>query len=80
MRMFKVIRNQDESGISGTGHVIDGVVFDDGTTVIKWLSDRSSIAIYKTFEDFKFLHIDSHPTNDTEIVFYDMKKFKEAAE
>lgn len=69
MRTFKIIRNNDESGISGTGHVIDGVIFASGKTVIEWLSDTSSIAIYNSFEEFKFIHIDSHPSNDTEIIF-----------
>ena len=68
MRIFKVIRKQDESGISGTGHVIDGVVFDDGTTVIKWRSEFSSIAIYRSYLEFKHLHIDCHPSNETEFI------------
>jgi len=65
MKYFKVSRLFDESGVSGIGHVIDGVIFDDGTTVIKWLTESSSIAIYKSFEDFKKIHIDSHPKNET---------------
>lgn len=71
MKTFKIIRNNDESGISGTGHVIDGVIFDNGKTVIQWRSSTPSIAIYETFEDFKFLHIDSHPGNNTEIIMSD---------
>ncbi|GAI52637.1 unnamed protein product, partial [marine sediment metagenome] len=48
MKYFKVSRQFDEGGISGTGHIIDGIIFDDGTTVIKWLTELSSIAIYKS--------------------------------
>ncbi len=77
LKLFRVVRVHDESGISGTGHVIDGVVFDDGTTVIKWLTDKSSIAIYESYEDFKFLHIDSHPDNKTEVMFYEIKDVME---
>lgn len=65
MKYFKISRKADESGVSGIGHVIDGVVFNDGTTVIKWLTEMSSIAIYKSFEEFKAIHIDSHPQNET---------------
>jgi len=65
MKYFKVSRKFDESGVSGIGHVIDGVIFNDGTTVIKWLTEMSSISIYKTFEEFKAIHIDSHPKNET---------------
>lgn len=71
IRRFKVIRPIDITGISGTGHVIDGVVFDDGTTVIKWLTNYSSISIFKTFKDFKHIHIDVHPENKSEIIFLD---------
>ncbi len=69
MKTFKIIRNEDVSGVSGIGHVIDGVVFEDGTTVIQWLRKWKSIAIYKSFEEFKAVHIDSHPENKTEIIF-----------
>ena len=65
MRYFKISRKFDESGVSGTGHIIDGVVFNDGTTVIQWLTEMTSIAIYKSFEEFKAIHIDSHPLNET---------------
>lgn len=65
MKFFKVTRGFDETDVSGIGHVIDGAIFGDGTVVIKWLTDRSSIAIYKNFEDFKAIHIDSHPLNET---------------
>ena len=63
-----MVRNGDESGVSGIGKVIDGIVFPDGTTIIKWcVEDKpNSVAIYQTFEDFKLIHVDSHPTNGTE--------------
>ena len=74
MRMFYIIRVNDESNISGTGKVLNGVVFPDGQCVIRWCSSnknaKSSTAIYDSFEDFKFLHIDSHPTNETKIVWH----------
>ena len=72
MKIFRVDRIHDESNVSGTGHVINGVVFDDGTTVINWRTDTSSIAIYNSFEDFKKIHIDSHPTNETIVKIIDI--------
>lgn len=35
-RAFILFRDQDVTGISGTGPVADGVVFPDGTTVVRW--------------------------------------------
>lgn len=69
MKLFHMIRNKDESGVSGTGKVLQGVVFDDGVTVVKWLVPSYSIGIYDTFGSFESAHIDSHPTNDTEIAW-----------
>lgn len=70
-KRFYVVRHSDESGISGTGRVLDGVVFPCGKTVIKWRSKVSSVAVYEKFEDFKLLHIDCHPTNITEVKWLD---------
>ena len=71
MRRFKINRPIDINGISGTGFVIDGVIFDDGTIIIQWKTKYQSIAIFKSFEDFKAVHIDSHPENLTKIIFLD---------
>jgi len=35
-RTFILYRDQDITGISGTGPVADGVVFPDDTTVVRW--------------------------------------------
>jgi hypothetical protein len=69
VRLFKMIRKNDTSGVSGTGHVLTGVVFDDGQTIVKWLSKTSSIGIWKSFDDFLAVHVTSHPENKTEIVW-----------
>ncbi|OGZ61311.1 MAG: hypothetical protein A3H51_02720, partial [Candidatus Spechtbacteria bacterium RIFCSPLOWO2_02_FULL_38_8] len=60
-RVFTMVRKKDENGISGRGRVLDGVIFEDGKTVISWRSAKPSIAIYNSFEEFKQIHIDSHP-------------------
>lgn len=36
MRPFMMIRDDDETGISGTGVVAEGVQFSDGVVVIRW--------------------------------------------
>lgn len=75
-KLFSVFRKSDESGVSGTGRILDGVLFHNGQTVVCWRTDidaskhgHSSLGIYPTFEAFKFIHIDSHPTNGTEVIF-----------
>lgn len=35
-RTFVLIRDVDVTGMSGTGPVADGVMFPDGTTVLRW--------------------------------------------
>ena len=55
-RRFYLQRNNDVHGLSGIGRVADGVKFPDGTCIIKWNSDTSSIAIYKNIEELEYLH------------------------
>ena len=56
MKEFYLYRKADESGISGTGRVAQGVVFDDGRTVVVWLGETSSVNIYATLGDVKTVH------------------------
>jgi hypothetical protein len=56
MELFNFLRVEDESGVSGTGLVAQGVVFDDGTTVVKWLTEGSSINIYHSKETMERIH------------------------
>ena len=80
MKFFKIHRKFDESKVSGTGHVVDGVVFRDGTTIIQWLTEMSSIAIYKSFEEFKAIHIDSHPLNETIVEMMEIQELEKKLE
>ncbi len=75
-KLFALIRHEDESGISGTGYVLDGVIFHTGQVVICWRSDQnqklegySSIAIYPSWEAFLYVHVHPHPIDATEIRF-----------
>lgn len=71
VRIFYIVRHGDESKVSGVGRVLDGVIFPDGTCVVRWCTKKapSSTAIYKNFKEFKDIHIDRHPTNKTEIIW-----------
>jgi hypothetical protein len=75
-RLFYLVRHVDQSGVSGTGRVLDGVVFHTGQVVVCWRSDTrpdspgySSIAIYASWEAFLYVHVRPHPAGATEIQF-----------
>lgn len=73
MRPFAVERQSDESGVSGTGIVLEGVVFSTGVVVIHWLTPapRGSISIFDSWEQFMGIHVGPHPTNRTRILWED---------
>jgi len=56
MRRFYLQRDVDVSGVSGEGRVADGVQFEDGTMVIRWLGDRPSTVVWNSFFDAMQVH------------------------
>lgn len=56
MRTFYLERLEDETGISGTGIVTEGVQFSNGSCVMRWLTATSSIAIYNSIEELEQIH------------------------
>lgn len=80
--VFTLIRHADETGISGTGRVLDGTIFHTGQVVVCWRSDLrpdkpgfSSLVIYDSWEAFLAIHVIPHPTEQTEIVFAEVPLF-----
>lgn len=73
MRTFEMIRNADETGVSGTGLVLEGIEFSNGEVVVCWESKKhpNSISIFASFADFEDVHITPHPSNKTEIIWHD---------
>lgn len=65
---FHFERSKDISGVSGTGNVAFGVVFDDGQVALHWEGEYASINIYHSLADL--LHIHGHE-GSTKIVFDD---------
>jgi len=45
-RTFFLQRDADESGISGTGRVAEGMAWDDGIAVLHWLVAGHTTGIY----------------------------------
>lgn len=55
-RLFAMVRDEDESGVSGTGIVAEGVEFSDGTVAIRWRSHIKSTAIYESIRACSAIH------------------------
>jgi len=75
-RLFTVVRHHDESGVSGTGPVLDGVVFECGRTVVCWRTENTSIGVYDNFDEFLAIHIKAHPKNRSEIIWHSPRRCK----
>jgi hypothetical protein len=56
MRLFELHRDTDVSGVSGVGIVAEGVVFEDGVTVIRWRGERRSTVVWQSIEDVEVIH------------------------
>ena len=56
MKVFYLNRAEDESGISGTGRVAQGFIFDNGRVAVTWLSDHPSVTIYDNIGEVHAIH------------------------
>jgi hypothetical protein len=57
MKTFVLNRLEDETGISGTGIVAEGVEFDNGKVVLCWIvGDSKSISVWDSIEDAEAIH------------------------
>lgn len=56
MRNFVLFRREDATGVSGIGVVAEGAKFTDGTAALRWLTVRTSTAVYTCMEDVMAIH------------------------
>lgn len=56
MRRFELHRDEDETGISGTGRIAQGIQFDDGTAALRWLTHVRSTGYYDSVDDLLKIH------------------------
>jgi hypothetical protein len=56
MKRFILNRIVDETGISGTGHVAEGVVFSDGKCALRWMTEFASTCTYDSINDVEHIH------------------------
>lgn len=70
-RTFAVMRAADTTGVSGIGHVLDGVIFHTGQVVVCWRSAHGSITIFENWAAFDSVHLKAHPENRARLIFVD---------
>lgn len=59
-RRFELHRSADGTGVSGTGHVADGVQFVDGVCVLRWRTGKRSTVIYDNHADLMVMAVHGH--------------------
>lgn len=55
-KVFYLVRNEDESGISGTGRVAQGFQSDTGKVAVFWLGEHPSVVIYDNIGEVRAIH------------------------
>lgn len=56
MRRFQLVRDHDVSGVSGLGHVADGVLFADGKVVTRWRAAVAQTCVWDSIDDVERVH------------------------
>lgn len=56
MRRFYLVRHEDESGVSGTGVIAEGVLFSNWKCHISWLTKHTSLGIYPDPDEMMAIH------------------------
>lgn len=55
-RTFLLVRDEDASGVSGTGVVAEGVAFSNGKLVLAWVTGEATLGIYDSMEQLLKIH------------------------
>ena len=55
-RRFILRRNEDETGISGTGIVAEGMEFSTGWCALSWMTNAHSVGIYLNIKELQRIH------------------------
>ena len=82
MKVFYLNRVEDESGISGTGRVAQGFIFDNGKVAVTWLSEHPSVTVYDNIGEVHAIHGHGGKTEvimepDYKRAFNELKSFVE---
>ena len=57
MRPFVLVRDEDPTGISGTGVVAEGIEFSDGVVVLRWcVGENRSTVVWASIDAARAIH------------------------
>lgn len=56
IKTYRLLRKQDVSGVSGTGHIADLALFQDGSCVVRWRTEFRSTCVYASFDAALIIH------------------------
>lgn len=57
MRRFHLERDEDATGVSGTGYVAEGVLWSNGWVSMTWLTQWTSVVTYpQGIEAVEYIH------------------------
>lgn len=54
--IFKLVRDEDLTGISGTGLIAWGVEFPDGKVVMRWTGEIAQTSIWENIDELEAIH------------------------
>lgn len=61
-RRFYLERIKDETGVSRTGRVLEGVLWQNGEVTVQWRPPHSTMGFYHSLKEFEIIHVDCHPS------------------
>ena len=56
IRTFHVIRDEDVSGVSGTGIIAEGVLFSNSKVVVNWISMHKILEVVDSLAEWQAVH------------------------
>lgn len=73
-RRFYMRRIEDQTGVSRTGRVLEGVLWQNGEVTVQWRPPHSTSGFYHSMDEFNLIHVDCHPSCN-EVVWLDPPGF-----
>lgn len=77
MKLFELRRIVDATGVSGTGTVAQGVIFDNGKVALTWLTKHTSCAIYDAIADVVAIHGHNGATKVVVVADLDLERIRQ---